>query len=1342
MNFPQSFRASRAITISPSFRLVSRLILYTAIPFALCGSIAIVKSGRTAAFILAGTSFNGPATYPVGSHPYSVAGFQDIVGEPVLAVTNNADDTVSVLFGQSFPRTGNFTVTKTVNLPTGSKPQAVVYATIGQFKKSSLVIASSWPSQAKGKVTVIPVGYSGEPSFGAVTEYLVGSFPESVATGDFNGDGIEDIVAANYGESTISLLIGNADETFQPAITLPNAISQNPEFIIAKDFDLDGKADLATCNTGSAVQGNKVNVLLGNGNGTFKVPAVYSVGSTPTGATPYFLTAADFNNDGRPDIATSNHNTDEVSVLLNGAAGGFSLVGNIPLGATANPYAIVAGDFNLDNYVDLAVASSGDHKLRILLNNQDATFQLPVLVDVGTNPFGVTTGDFNFDRRSDIAVANNGSNSVSVFLNTAAPENDLFVNAKPISGASGIELGTNAGATREVGEPSPPQGPSVWYKWEAPTNGTATFAAVGVDFPNIRFTVFEGSTLDNLTTIGSSTDESTVWFTATAGTVYRIVVAGDFTDDLNGIGSFNLTWSLIDPPANDFFINAETISTPSGTMNVSNVGAAREVGEPAHAGQPLGRSIWYKWQAPSNGSMTFTTTASDLDYTIVAVYTGTTVSMLNVVPRIGFNINTITFGTTAGTFYQIALDSGNPGRSGNMTLTWQFGPPPGNDDLLTAQTLVGIPGKIDANNFGASNQQNENPHDGVQGGTSVWYQWTALDDQRVTFSTWGSSIDTLLAVYEGSVFPLTKIVSNNDDGGEQCTPRSSRVSFKPQSGKTYKIAVDGVAGVSGPLVLRWGHSRSITATLFSAFLFGDACRDFGGGTISDLPSGAHYAVSTSASNFVSFASGNLSLVNGDVTVYFFHTIPTFGIRGTITTPGGNPPSVTIKATINAGPPGLVPATFAGYNAATGEYSFGSNYWSDYSYTVTASAPNYKFTPTSDAEHVSGAGGSFTTVNFVASQFPTTTTSTQTSVTSNGATINGTVNPNGSATVGWFEWGTDSTLLSSTSTTQQSLGSGVSNQPLTTTLSGLSANTNYYFRAVGMNNAGTAKGDILGFTTTGPTPTPTPSPTPTPTPSPTPTPTPTPSPTPTPTPTPSPTPTATPTPNTIQFSASTFSASEGATSVNVTVTRSGDSSGTASIDYITTDTDNFTVNCGNVAGNAFARCDFATSVDTLTFAPGETSKTFAIPIINDSIAEGSETFGVTLSNVTGGATLGSPFTTTITITDNESVTGPNPIFTTPFFVRQHYLDFLSREPEAGEPWSGVLNNCSDVNNNPACDRLTVSGAFFGSEEFSLKGLFAYRFYKLAFTRLPLILFCGRNRRRPDGRREAPSPIRLP
>jgi hypothetical protein len=153
-------------------------------------------------------------------------------------------------------------------------------------------------------------------------------------------------------------------------------------------------------------------------------------------------------------------------------------------------------------------------------------------------------------------------------------------------------------------------------------------------------------------------------------------------------------------------------------------------------------------------------------------------------------------------------------------------------------------------------------------------------------------------------------------------------------------------------------------------------------------------------------------------------------------------------------------------------------------------------------------------------------------------------------------------------------------------------------------------------------------------------------------------------------------------------------------------------------HAYGRCDYALSRDTLTFAPGESMKTISISVIDDAFAEGNETFSVILSDPTG-ATLGSPSTTDVSIIDNETVNGPNPIFNQGFFVRQHYLDFLSREPDTPgfNAWLGVLTNCSDVNNNPNCDRITVSYSFFGSQEFQLKGYYVYRFYKLAFNRLP-------------------------
>jgi glucose/arabinose dehydrogenase len=208
------------------------------------------------------------------------------------------------------------------------------------------------------------------------------------------------------------------------------------------------------------------------------------------------------------------------------------------------------------------------------------------------------------------------------------------------------------------------------------------------------------------------------------------------------------------------------------------------------------------------------------------------------------------------------------------------------------------------------------------------------------------------------------------------------------------------------------------------------------------------------------------------------------------------------------------------------------------------------------------------------------------------------------------------------------------------------------------------------------------------------------------------------PNTVQFATANFTASEDDTDnaprATVTVTRSGDTTGSASISYRTVD-DPSPVRCDVVNGIAFARCDYATTVGTLTFAAGETQQTFAVPIIDDGYVEGNEHLTLQLFNPSG-ATLGAQSTATLTIVDNDIPSRANPIFNTDFFVRQQYLDFLSREPEPGQPWSAVLNNCAP--NDQTCDRISVSANFFRSQEFQLKGLFIYHFYKLAFNRQPL------------------------
>ncbi|HEX8069879.1 MAG TPA: carboxypeptidase regulatory-like domain-containing protein, partial [Pyrinomonadaceae bacterium] len=231
-------------------------------------------------------------------------------------------------------------------------------------------------------------------------------------------------------------------------------------------------------------------------------------------------------------------------------------------------------------------------------------------------------------------------------------------------------------------------------------------------------------------------------------------------------------------------------------------------------------------------------------------------------------------------------------------------------------------------------------------------------------------------------------------------------------------------------------------------------------------------------------------------------------------------------------------------------------------------------------------------------------------------------------------------------------------------------------------------------------------------------------------------------STVAFASAAFTVMENASAATLTVTRSGGVNGPATVTYTTVD-DPAEVGCFDQVNNhgaSYARCDYATSVDTLSFAPGETQKTLVIPVIDDSFVEGDETVRVILLNPSGCGLSSAVGAATLTIKDNDQAGQPNPVFepnpantarTIPFFVRQHYLDFLAREPEQGEPWTGVLTRCltlaggspDNINNtdpnspSAGCDRLIVSGSFFGSPEFKDKGVYLIVFYRAAFNRLP-------------------------
>src|SRR2546423_3067966 len=196
---------------------------------------------------------------------------------------------------------------------------------------------------------------------------------------------------------------------------------------------------------------------------------------------------------------------------------------------------------------------------------------------------------------------------------------------------------------------------------------------------------------------------------------------------------------------------------------------------------------------------------------------------------------------------------------------------------------------------------------------------------------------------------------------------------------------------------------------------------------------------------------------------------------------------------------------------------------------------------------------------------------------------------------------------------------------------------------------------------------------------------------------------------IQFATDSFVIGEGSGHIDITVTRQGDASGTATVNVNTFDE--------SQPGHASQKSDYAISLGKVTFNPGETAKTVRILITDDNFVEGSEVVNLALSNPTGpGVGLGSPNQAILTINDNDAApSANNPVDTASFFVRQHYLDFLNREPDiAGlNFWTNTITSCGA---NPSCievARINTSAAFFLSNEFQNTGSIAYLANKAAF-----------------------------
>jgi Flp pilus assembly secretin CpaC len=387
--------------------------------------------------------------YTVGNAPISVA-IADFNGDghPDLAVANQKDGTVSILLGNG---DGTFAAQTTVTLPAGTAAVSPSALATGDFDGDGNLDIAVTDSANNDVVILFGDGKGNFAPSATAGSYPTGANPVALLVSDFNGDSIPDLAVVDQGVAgsagSVSILLGNTTRgktnTFLPKTDYP--VGKTPTAIAFGTFFTNGFTSLAVTNEAD----NTVSILLGQGtngvaNGKFVASSLspFSTGTGPAG-----VAVADFNGDGKPDLAVT-HTTDtagnSVSILEGNGDGSFGTAKEFPAGS--GPVGIVAANFTGTN-TDLAVADKSGNNVDILIGNGDGTFTTPISLATQNSPVALAVADLTGSGSEDLVAADNGTNQVTVYLNTLLSSSTSPGAQTAYPSAEYVDLGLKVKAT-------------------------------------------------------------------------------------------------------------------------------------------------------------------------------------------------------------------------------------------------------------------------------------------------------------------------------------------------------------------------------------------------------------------------------------------------------------------------------------------------------------------------------------------------------------------------------------------------------------------------------------------------------------------------------------------------------------------------------------------------------------------------------------------------------------------------------------------------------------------------------------------------------------------------------